>query len=303
MNTSRLEEFRVLAHILNYSKAAEKLFISQSILSRHICELERELGLSLFNRDTHSVSLTEEGKFFLKWLEPLLEQTDRTLSAITEERAEYRGSVKIHYSEQSLNTQVLSFIRGFIEAYPDIHLNFIPVTSRGKKEILYSADICLTPVDYTDLFLRNIESLRLCYQEALLAIPPHSRFADRQEVTLAELRDETLVIPYADDLFGPYAQNLLLAQRKCHNSLHRIEAGTPEEMLLKVELGQGLALIPHHLKHRIYPHTRTLPVTDRDCRFPIFLYLNRGNGNPAATLFYEKMRESFHGPEPEKANP
>ena len=60
-----------------------------------------------------------------------------------------------------------------------------------------------------------------------------------------------------------------------------------------VAVSDGIMLIPHHLKHRVYPHTRTIPVTDPECRFPIILYRNKGTDNPAAELFYRKMCEAF----------
>ena len=106
MRTERLEEFRMLAQIQNYSRTAERLFISQSILSRHIKELEQELGVTLFFRDTHGVALTDEGKYLLKWAEPFLEKTDRVLSALTGSREGAEGNVRIFYSEQVLNIMV-----------------------------------------------------------------------------------------------------------------------------------------------------------------------------------------------------
>ncbi len=293
MTTERLEEFRVLARVLNYSKAAEKLFLSQSILSRHIQELENELGVPLFFRDTHSVRLTDEGNFLLRWAEPLLERTDRAIAALTEDRGESDACVQILYAEQTLNTTVLSFIRSFIERHPQIRLQLRPVHGQAKRDLLYTADIGLAPVDYTDMIIKDVDGSLLCSQEALLAIPPYSALGIRQEISLSELGEDPLIVPYVDDLFGPYARNALLATRKCRSTLRRIEAGSPEEALLKVELGEGVALIPHHLKHRVYPHTRTIPVSDADCRFPIFLYLNKANHNPAAEFFYEKMGAAF----------
>ena len=130
-------------------------------------------------------------------------------------------------------------------------------------------------------------------QKPLLAIPPYSRYGDVQEVHLEDLEGETLIVPYDEDFFGPYARNALLASRRCKNRLKRQGADSPEEALLKVELGRGVMLIPHHLKHRVYPHTRTVPGSDPECRFPIILYRNKGTGNSAAALFYEKMREAF----------
>lgn len=61
MKTETLYEFLVLSKTLNYSKAAENLYISQSVLSKHIQEMEKELGTKLLFRSTHEVSLTQAG--------------------------------------------------------------------------------------------------------------------------------------------------------------------------------------------------------------------------------------------------
>lgn len=293
MTTERLEEFAVLASILNYSKAAEKLFISQPILSRHIKELERELGASLFVRDTHGVVLTDEGKFLLKWVQPLLEKTERAVSALSDEHAGGKGKIHITCSEQSLSTHILAFIRSFIEGYPDIQLDLAPIMTGSKKELIYSCDIFLTPCDFLDMLRRDAEGVYLKAQQPLLAIPPFHHFGDMQEIRLEDLKGEDLIVPFADEMFGPYARNALATARKCHGTLRKIGAESAQAGLLMVELGVGVMLIPHHLKHRVYPQTRTIPVVDADCVFPIYAYLNHSTGNLAAELFFEKLCEEF----------
>ncbi|VUX15208.1 Hca operon transcriptional activator [Streptococcus pasteurianus] len=57
MDLEHLYEFAVLAESKNFSEAAEKLFISQSALSKHIKSLEQELGVPLFNRENRSATL------------------------------------------------------------------------------------------------------------------------------------------------------------------------------------------------------------------------------------------------------
>ena len=63
MKTEKLYEFLVLSKTLNYSRAAETLYISQSALSKHILEIEQELNTQLFLRTTHDVKLTEAGLY------------------------------------------------------------------------------------------------------------------------------------------------------------------------------------------------------------------------------------------------
>ena len=62
MTTEHLYEFSVLARTLSFSRAAQALFLSQSMLSKHIQGLEAELGVQLLVRSTHGVSLTEAGR-------------------------------------------------------------------------------------------------------------------------------------------------------------------------------------------------------------------------------------------------
>ena len=294
MTTERLEEFAILANVLSFSRAAEKLYISQPILSRHIKDLEKEIGCTLFVRDTHGVALTDEGKYFLRWVEPLLGQTDRVLSEMAGENSAREGSIRILSSEQALSTHILSFIRAFIGNYPGIRLSITPLMTSQRRELIYSSDILLSPCDFTDLMRADTEGQFLKRQQALLAIPPHHHLGDMQEIHLEDLSGETLIVPFADEMFGPYARNATAAIRKCRGSVRKVSAENAQAGLLMVELGAGVMLIPHHLKHRVYPTTLTIPVVDPMCVFPIYVYRNKGTENPAAELFYEKICAEFH---------
>ena len=65
MDIELLKEFLILARCLNFSNAADSLYMSQPVLSRHIQNLENHLGVALFSRDKHSVTLTDIGKIFV----------------------------------------------------------------------------------------------------------------------------------------------------------------------------------------------------------------------------------------------
>ena len=293
MTTERLEEFVMLANLLNYSKAAERLFISQSVLSRHIKELEGDFGVPLFCRDTHSVTLTDEGRYLLKWARQLLEQAERAVSALNGEAGVQGEQLHILASEQCLSTHVLAFVRSFAANYPGIALHLSPLMGGSRRELIYTCDLFLSPCDFVDILRSDTEGTLLGKQQPLLAIPPQSRLGDMQKIELQDLRGESLVVPYAEEMFGPYARNAMAASRKCRGELHRLSAESPQAGLLQVELGAGVMLIPHHLKHRVYPLTRTIPVADPDCRFPIFAYWNKSRENPAAALFYGAMKRAF----------
>lgn len=293
MNTDHLEEFVILSETLNYSKAAEKLFISQPMLSRHISELEKEVGHRLLDRDTHGVRLTEEGKYFLKWVEPFLKQQNDILSSMSEEPVKDSAVVRVTCSEQVITTQILSFVHSFSEMYPSIHLDVLPVITEDRREHLYSCDVMITSAAFLNLPFNDVSITHLTDQKSLLAVPPRHHLGDYQEISLEDLSGQTLIVPFPDEMYGPYARNAVAASRKCHGNVRRISADNAQAGLLKVELGAGVMLIPHHLAHRVYPHTRTVAVTDSDCIFPIYAYRNKTNESLAADLFYEKICSRF----------
>lgn len=72
MKIQNMREFLTLSDVKNFNLAAEKLFLSQPTLSRHIKELEEELGVQLFERSTRRVELTECGQYFLPFAKKIV---------------------------------------------------------------------------------------------------------------------------------------------------------------------------------------------------------------------------------------
>lgn len=293
MTTEQLNEFYILSTTLNYSEAAEKLYISQSTLSRHIKGIEEELNVHLFSRTTRNVVLTTEGKFFQSQIPRLLRKAMDIESILSLESVDAAGKIKILFSTQTLNTGVLQFLRDFQEQYQNINLEVTSLIKDYEMDLLYSADIMLSPCDYTKICPPDIDVTLITTQPALLAIPPYHHFGEEPSVSLFDLRNETLIIPYADDLTGPYAQLSFMATRKCCGHLAKVAAATPDQALLLVELGRGVMILPHHLKHHVYAHTRTIPISDPECFFPIYVYHNQSMNNGAAVLFYNSIMERF----------
>ena len=292
MTSEQLNEFYILSTTLNYSETAQKLFISQSTLSRHIRSMEEELGTCLFSRNTRNVVLTSEGKFFQAQIPRLLKKALDIESLVNLKSITANGQIKILAAPQTLNTGILQYLRNFQEQYKNISMDIIPITQRYSLDLIYSADIMLSPCDFTKTKPEDIDAMLVTTQSALLAIPPYHHFGEKSQISLSDLSSEILIIPYADDPAGPYTQLSLMAKRKCYG-LANIASTTEDYALLQVELGQGLMIIPHHLKHHVYAHTQTIPISDADCFFPIYTYHNLNNKNGAAMLFFKSMMKHF----------
>ncbi len=288
MTTELMQEFYVLATLLNYSRAAENLYIAQSVLSRHMKSLEEELSVQLFDRDTHHVSLTAEGKLLLQGVGSLLRKAERTLSAAADPDIRPDRKITIVYHEQTLCTPVMDSLREYRKRYPDTITEFRMIQSAPGIHVIGDADYLLSPCDFTDQLPEGMKWRLLHTQQALLAYPPMHHFGDLQSISLKELSGIHLFVPYADEMFGPYARNAYLASRRSRGIISRIHVPSPLEGLLRVELGEGMMIIPHHLKRLAYGNTRTLRILDSECTFPVYLYYR--SSSPHADLFLTDNR-------------
>ncbi|MGF6990681.1 DNA-binding transcriptional LysR family regulator [Lachnospiraceae bacterium PM6-15] len=289
MTTERLQEFLTLASVLNYSRAADILFISQSILSRHISELERELDKQLFIRNTHSVKLTPEGRYYQREIEMFMKKVRLVESKLSSTTPASDRRVHIRCEEQTLCTQVLNHIAEFKKLYPDIRLQFDIIHSVSDISATEDVDLLFCSYDFTNSLPEGLHFHHLLSQSAVMAIPPYHHLGDLQEIHLENLCDDILIVPRADEIFGSYTRNATLASHKSKGIIRRIIAQTLEEALLMVELGEGIMIMPHHFKRRVYPHTLTLNICDSDCVFPIYAYAHQETENEAAQIFMAEL--------------
>lgn len=127
----RLDEiklFNLVAKLGSFSAAAKQSGISQPTASRRIRRLEESLGLRLFERTTHTVTLTELGTQFLQHSLQLMANFDSTLSFVQQTREEPAGLLTVGLPLWLLQTIDSRFFADFLQKYPKIRLNFYNVS-------------------------------------------------------------------------------------------------------------------------------------------------------------------------------
>lgn len=130
MRTDTLHEFVHLSSTLNFTKTASAFGISQPALSNRIAALEAELGFPLFNRED-TVSLTEEGRSFLRDVAPLLERLDEAVERCRD--IHLRRSRTLVVETVPNNMAVLKAVHGFKCANPDVD---VEIADLGGSSIL-----------------------------------------------------------------------------------------------------------------------------------------------------------------------
>ena len=95
MINKKIQYFITLADCLSFTKAANEYGVSQTAISQYIAGLEQRLGVKLFNRNPHSVSLTEAGKVYYRRIQHILQYYEDTVSQTLAAAELYSGYVKV----------------------------------------------------------------------------------------------------------------------------------------------------------------------------------------------------------------
>jgi len=123
--------FREVAKCGNISKAAERLFVSQSAVSQAIMQLEKRIGGKLFDRGVRGVRLTVEGDVLFSHIDDAISLIENAQLKFSEMKALNSGSIKIGASDTICNIFLLPFLEKFNKKHPDIRIS---VTNRVTQE-------------------------------------------------------------------------------------------------------------------------------------------------------------------------
>ena len=133
---SQYKVFHTVAVLGNISKAAEKLFISQPAISKSLKQLEENLGVRLFNRNSRGVSLTEEGTLLYKHIHSAFEEISKGEDTLRRITSLGLGTLRISASSTLCKYILLPYLKGFIRENPHIKINIECHSTTRSLELL-----------------------------------------------------------------------------------------------------------------------------------------------------------------------
>ncbi|MFJ1747331.1 LysR substrate-binding domain-containing protein [Streptomyces sp. NPDC088116] len=245
LDLRQLRYFVAVAEAEHVGRAAERLHISQSPLSRQIAQLEKNLGLTLFERSQQRIRLTSDGRVFLTEARALLRHADRLENLGRRLGRGEEGGLCIGYVADAMHTGILpTALRTLRDQRPGIHVALYDQDSAEQFEGLRqrSLDIALvrTPPPEGDPDLNTTPLLR---DPLLLALPAEHPLAVQEELTPDALDGQPWIA--VGDSPDPAWRNTFVASCVASGFTPdiRLDAADPLTALGLVASGLGLALI------------------------------------------------------------
>ena len=194
MDLRRLRYFVVAAEELNFSRAAERLHIAQPPLSAQIKQLERELGVKLFDRTSRGVHLTEAGRLFLGEARRIFAQLNQTVDFIRRVGDGRIGRLALGFLPSAAHNVLPSVLGGFRERFPNVDLSLQEMGPDEEVQKLRSKQIdagfLYLPVDATGL-----ETKPILREPFVVALPDAHPLATEIQVEMRQLAEEPFILP------------------------------------------------------------------------------------------------------------
>jgi len=194
MEISQLRTFRTVTETLNFTRAAERLHLTQSAVSHQIKALETELGEPLFIRAKGGVRLSEAGKVALRHAERVLDAAEALRDRLAGPERALTGRVRAAAATQAFVHLFVPLFESFMRQYPGVEVSFRTTVSTDQTlaDILNgAADVGFASLPVYSPTLQVTE----LFEDELMVVVGHAHpLAGRTEVEVDEIRSERFIL-------------------------------------------------------------------------------------------------------------
>jgi len=252
LDLKQLRYFVAVAETEHVGRAAEQLHISQSPLSRHMMQLEEQLGLDLFERTKQRIKLTPGGREFLADAKHLIAQADRVEARAHRLGQGDIGELTVGYVEGAVYSGVLTdTLQLFKHWHPEVRVVLWAARSLPQVQAVLDREVdCGLVYSVAQESQMELQARQVVGEAMVLAVPNSHDLANRREVLAADLDGQPwIALPR---MLNPDAQDRFL--QACSASGFTpdvcVEATASTTALELVAAGLGVALVQESLRAR-----------------------------------------------------
>ncbi|TLS45216.1 LysR family transcriptional regulator [Streptomyces montanus] len=248
MELRHLQHFVAVAEDRHFTRAAERLMVSQSGLSASIRALERELRAPLFVRTTRRVTLTEAGRALLGEAERILAQVRAAHDAVAAVQGVLRGTLALGTEQCIAGVCVAPLLAAFRRQHPDVEIRLRQAGSGALAEEVAAGRLDLAFAVTTRPDSDQLRCLPLTSEPMTVLCHPTHRLAGGGAVTPEDLGGEDFVDFHPD--WGPRRTTDAVFEAAGVHRTVALEVNDVHGLLDLVQEGLGIAVVPRHFGHK-----------------------------------------------------
>ena len=242
MTITQLKYTLAVAEYGNFTTASEKCFVTQPTLSMQVQKLEEELGVTIFNRSTKPLQVTEVGEKVLIQARKIVEESSRMNDVISEEKGIIGGTLKVGIIPTVSSTLLPLFLNIFIKKHKNVELKIeeynTDVLSKKLEDNTIDCAIAATPLNNSKIIERP-----LFYEPFVAYVPEHHFLSGSKSLDLDDLANSDLLILQDGHCFRNQVLNLCTLDDL--NKQYELKSGSFETLINLSNNGPWMTIIPY----------------------------------------------------------
>lgn len=294
MELRHIRYFVAVAEELNFRRAAERIHISQPSLSAQIRQLEKEIGAKLLNRDTHQVSMTAAGEYFLESSRRILRDSEDTIHIAQRIGSGEIGKLTIGFVGSLGHDLMPRILRAFHHDYPEVELNLLEMdtTDQIKELNARALDVGLMglglPEATPDLQLALIDE-----EPLMAALPENHPLLENNPTSIAvsALAEESFYLADRDSapLYNPWI--FVLCQQAGFTPHVIKETGANIVVLGYIAAGLGVTILPAQFARTATTGVRFVPLIPPVAAYRYYIAWPSENPHTALAQFVKTAKK------------
>nr|WP_315248487.1 LysR family transcriptional regulator [uncultured Duganella sp.] len=299
IDLKQLKYFLAVAEEKSFSRAAERLHISQPPLSQQIMKLESELGVKLFARTTRTFELTVAGKALMGEASELLAKMRMTIDTIRQiDRGEV-GRLRVGIVGSAMWGPIPSLLEEFQTKFPRVTWTLHELGPTLQYDALRAKQIDVgfwrePRLDEDDLKNDNLRQ-ELCFREDVcVALNEHHPLAKEESIELTDIASEPMLTLALDKSSFPRYLIQCCVKAGFQPTIFQ-EASEPQTLLAMVGAGLGVALMPETTSRIGWPGVVFVPIRSNPPSANLYITYTTTDDAPVVRAFLNILNPPARG--------
>lgn len=287
MNTKQVDYCIELAHTLNFSRAADNLFVSQPTFSYQIKLLEEEVGFAIFERSGRGASLTPAGEQFVSYLRTMREEMKRAIEQGQNFSSKYKDDISISMMVRQAVYFLPEAMKLFADSNPQVQITPKFQYTSGLEEFLKNETDIIFSLEEHVKQVPGISVYKLFTSNIYLITDKKDPLADQNLITESDLYGRTLMVGGGSPAALRSVQQRLISSKK----IDYFNSPDHDTTLTNVAAGRGICLAPGFLND----HSNQFAWIPFDCKenFSCVLCTHKTDNRKSLHDFIEILRKLY----------
>jgi DNA-binding transcriptional LysR family regulator len=289
MNYNKLRYFYTVAQTLNFTKAADELFVSQSAISRHMKELEEDFGVSLFVRTNRDLILTDAGKTLFEEIQYLFSRENEIYQKVRAAAFQEVARLNIGFMGIKPAYHIPAIVNQMLLEHSSLSINLrrynwddiLPALNCNEIDV----GLRLRMGDFTET-----EYNHLVLDQAYPAMVVSSRhpMAQKKRAVLSAFKNDMFLMLSKKDSAIPYSYTKKLFEQYGFSPKSYSEYDQVETILMLIHSNAGVSLLSRFAATDQFPDLQVIELDQIDALY-LELVWKKTNSNPFISIFADKL--------------